>query len=359
MTAKNTNQKDAEKTSIRATGISVVVPTYNGSSWLPETLQYIEAALATAEVTKCEILVINDGSTDKTVEVVGKLIKASKYTVRLVNQENSGRFVARRTGTNEAKYPNLLFVDTRVFIGERSLLYIIERQAEDTSRNVWCSHVRVDTKGNIYARFWETIAFVAWRKYFRSPKDTSYGIAEFDDYPKGTTCFFISKEILRNANEWFERNTKDLKTSNDDTLLLRFIAQDNSINISPEYWCLYHARSSLRQYTKHVFHRGKVFVDGFLRNDGNRFFVPLILFLALCIVVPLVVVIRPTFLMPLLFTAAAGWVLEFVVVLFMGVSVKDALSTALLSPIFAVYYGAGIWNAFVKIYILRTTRSKT
>ena len=271
--------------------------------------------------------------------------------MRLVNQKNGGRFIARETGAEEARFPNLLFVDTRVYIGEDSLSYIVGQNVKDNSRRVWCSHVRVDKKGNMYARFWETVAFVAWRKYFKHPKDTSYGIDQFDDYPKGTTCFFITKAILSDANSWFRENTKDLKTSNDDTLLLRYIARTNSINISPQFWCLYHARSTLKQYSKHVIHRGKVFVDGFLRNDGNRFFIPLIFFLLLSVVIVIGVALNPSIFPALAVFALIGWLLELFAMLVLGVPQKDALATFVLSPIFAICYGLGIWSAFIKIYI--------
>lgn len=344
---------------IQKQGLTVVIPTYNGATWLPETLAHIQASIKEAKLNTYEIVIINDGSSDNTVGVVEDLIRKADYPMRLVTQKNGGRFVARRTGTNEAKYPFILFVDTRVFIGKSSLKYVIKQNQKDDSRAVWCSHVRVDTKGNIYARFWETVAFVAWRKYFRRPKDTSYGIKQFDDYPKGTTCFLIKKDILKDANEWFERNTKDLKTSNDDTLLLRYIAQTNSINISPDFWCLYHARSAFKQYVKHVFHRGKVFVDGFLRNDGNRFFIPLIGFLALSVLVPISLIISPQFILPALVALLAGWLLELSIFLAIGVPYKDALSAVWLTPVFAVYYGAGIWRAFLKIYVLKNTRKAT
>ncbi|RTK95175.1 glycosyltransferase family 2 protein [Candidatus Saccharibacteria bacterium] len=349
-TIKNTASKQPSST-IPKDGLSVIVPTYNGATWLPETVQHIVTALKEADITKCEIVVVNDGSTDDTEQVVKGLIKVSKFPMRLVTQKNGGRFVARRTGTDEARYPYLLFVDTRVFIGKSSLKYVVEQHGKDPSRQVWCSHVRVDKEGNIYARFWETVAFVAWRKYFKQPKDTSYGLAVFDDYPKGTTCFLIAKDVLADANKWFVSNTKDLKTSNDDTLLLRYIARDNSINISPDYWCLYHARATMQQYTKHVHHRGKVFVDGFLRNDGNRFFIPLIVFLAASVLVPIFLLIQTQFILPALIAGGAIWLLELVVMILLGVPCKDAFSAFILSPIFAVYYGAGIWRAFINIYI--------
>ncbi len=331
--------------------LSIIIPTYNGSTWLPKTIEEITNAVKSAEVDVYEIIVINDGSTDDTLNVVERVAKDTKLPIRIVTQPNGGRFVARRTGTEEAKYSNLLFVDTRVFIGKDSLKYVLSQQAKDTSRNVWCSHVRVKTAGNIYARFWEAIAYVAWRKYFSNPRDLSYGIKEFDDYPKGTTCFFIKKDILAEANDWFVQNTKDLKTSNDDTLLLRHIAETNSINVSPDFWCLYHARSSLKQYTKHVFHRGKVFVDGFLRRDGNKYFWPLLAFLIVSATLPVIIVLKPMIIIPLVVIGLIGWLLELLLIIMFRVPFKDGLSLFFLTPIFSIYYGAGIWRAVFSIYI--------
>lgn len=337
--------------------LSIIIPTYNGERWLPQTIDKILVAIKKSDLLDYEIIVVNDGSTDGSVEVVKKYSKKNNLPIRVVTQPNSGRFLARSRGTDEARYKQLLFIDTRVFIGEDSIAYLFEKRRTDSSRNVWCSHVRVDKKGNIYARFWEAIAYVAWRKYFSHPKDTSYGIKEFDDYPKGTTCFYIKKDILKEANEWFLDNTMDLKTSNDDTLLIRHIAETNSINVSPGFWCLYHARGTMGQYTKHVYHRGKVFVDGFLRNDGNRFFVPLILFLIFSVSIPVAFVVNQSLVIPTLFTGFVLWILQLLLLLALGTPTKDALSLFILTPIFSIFYGAGIWNAFIKIYVLKRKRN--
>lgn len=336
--------------------LSIIIPTYNGSLWLPETIEKISKAINQAHLNKYEILIINDGSTDDTVKTTEGLIKSSGLPIRLINQKNGGRFIARRTGTDNATYSYLLFVDTRVFIGKNSLKYVLKQVDKDRSRNVWCSHVRVEKEGNIFARFWEAIAYVAWRKYFSDPRDISYGIKEFDDYPKGTTCFFIKKDVLKEANDWFVDNTKDLKTSNDDTLLIRHIAEKNSINVSPEFWCLYHARGTLRQYTKHVYHRGKVFVDGFLRNDGNRFFIPLIMFLVLSAMLPILLIIKPILIVPTILLGFTIWLIELVIIFILRVPTKDGLSLFVLTPIFSIFYGAGIWRAFIEIYFVKKLR---
>ena len=72
--------------------ISVVIPTYNHSRWLPES---IESAL-NQTLKPHEIIVVDDGSKDNTREVV------ARYPVTYVFQENAGLSAARNRGIEEA-----------------------------------------------------------------------------------------------------------------------------------------------------------------------------------------------------------------------------------------------------------------
>ena len=49
----------------------------------------------------------------------------------------------------------------------------------------------------------------------------------------------------------------------------------------------------------------------------------------------------------------AAWVMELVSALLLGVAAKDALSFFMLSPVFVLVYGAGIWAAVFDIYLRR------
>jgi glycosyltransferase involved in cell wall biosynthesis len=330
--------------------LSVVIPAYNAAKWLPKTIPVTEKALKKTNIKKLEFLIIDDGSTDNTAEAA-RTIK-SKIPIRVITQDNGGRFKARDTGAKNAKYENLLFIDTRIFIGEEALHYLESSvDLDDPNGCVWNSHVYIN-KDNIYARFWEAIAFNAWRKYFINPRKISYGIKDFDKYPKGTTCFFIPKKIILKANKWFLTQTKDVKISNDDTLLIRGIAKYHNINVSPDFHCFYNSRSSLRQYMKHVFHRGKVFVDGFLRNDGNFYFYPLIGFIVITAVIPVLLAILPSLLTYFAAVGAGLWFMVLFLMLLRKTGLKDSLSFFTLLPIFVVFYGSGIWVAFVKIHII-------
>ncbi len=328
--------------------LSVVIPAYNAAEWLPRSVPRVATEISRAKFSKAEIIIVDDGSSDDTVAVAESL--RLRYPIRVISQPNSGRFLARAAGVEVARYDYILFIDTRVFIGKSALRHITEHLDIVRDTLVWTSHVVIDKKGNIYARFWEALTFISWRKYFANPRDCSYGIKDFDYYPKGTTCFFVPTDIILEANDWFKKNTKNTKASNDDTLLIRRIAENHTINLSPKFFCIYHARTNLKQYSKHVYHRGKVFVDGFLRRDGNRFFWPLVIFLILSVIVPIYLLFFPQFVLGALLLLVGAWVLEFLVALCLRVPPKDAISLFILSPLFAALYGLGIWSAVFDIY---------
>lgn len=84
--------------------ISVIVPAYNAE----KTIEACLDALSNQDYKdKCEIIVIDDGSTDSTPELV------SKYTnVRYISQKNTGPAAARNIGAFEAKGDIILFTDS-------------------------------------------------------------------------------------------------------------------------------------------------------------------------------------------------------------------------------------------------------
>jgi len=84
--------------------VSVVLPTYNRADFLDETLDSILSQLASPD----EVIVVDDGSTDKTEAVLGKF---SKY-IRSVHIKNSGAPVARNVGAYLATGEWLWFCDS-------------------------------------------------------------------------------------------------------------------------------------------------------------------------------------------------------------------------------------------------------
>jgi glycosyltransferase involved in cell wall biosynthesis len=89
--------------SIENTSLSIIIPTFNGGSRIGNCL---DALLQQTAGRNAEILVVNDGSTDNTAEVV-----RNYPSVRLITQLNAGPATARNRGAQEATGRILLFTD--------------------------------------------------------------------------------------------------------------------------------------------------------------------------------------------------------------------------------------------------------
>jgi len=83
---------------------SVVIPLYNKELSVYNTIQ----SVLNQTFKDFEIVIINDGSTDKSVEVVEQ-IKDDR--IRLIHQENQGVSAARNKGINNAKHEWICFLD--------------------------------------------------------------------------------------------------------------------------------------------------------------------------------------------------------------------------------------------------------
>lgn len=85
---------------------SVVIPLYNAQSSIAETLASVEAQ----NFADCEIVLVDDGSEDGSIEVLSRFERDHKNVV-LLRQSNSGVFQARRAGALACSGEYILFLD--------------------------------------------------------------------------------------------------------------------------------------------------------------------------------------------------------------------------------------------------------
>lgn len=90
--------------------LSVVIPAYNEEKRLPKTLKEVDAYLKRQNYTY-EILVVNDGSSDSTAEVVRSLSSEIAHLRLVDSKENHGKGYAVRQGMLEAKGEYRVFMD--------------------------------------------------------------------------------------------------------------------------------------------------------------------------------------------------------------------------------------------------------
>ncbi|MFH8119628.1 MAG: glycosyltransferase [Candidatus Aenigmatarchaeota archaeon] len=99
--------------------ISIVIPAYNAEKTIANTIK----ALLKQNYPKkdYEIIVVDDGSTDNTVNVVKKFKK-----VRLIKQKHKGPAAARNLGAKKAKGSIILFTDSDCVPGKNWIKFMIE-----------------------------------------------------------------------------------------------------------------------------------------------------------------------------------------------------------------------------------------
>lgn len=115
--------------------LSVIIPLYNSSKWLPKCLDSVLNQDVDEDVL--EIICINDGSPDNSAEIVLTYQAKHPQTFVLLEQENQGPSGARNNGMRHATGKYLCFVDPDDYVEPNvfgGLLKQMEEQGLDMLR---------------------------------------------------------------------------------------------------------------------------------------------------------------------------------------------------------------------------------
>lgn len=101
---------------------SVIVPIYNAEKYLARCLDSI---LIQAD-ENVELILINDGSTDKSEEIIKTYLGKYKSSIKYIKKENSGVANSRNVGLEKATGEYIIFVDSDDYI-EKDLFKKLEQ----------------------------------------------------------------------------------------------------------------------------------------------------------------------------------------------------------------------------------------
>ena len=88
--------------------VTIILPTYNRERFLPDAF----ACIAAQALTDWELVVVDDGSTDQTREIVEGFAPPAGQAVRYLRQANAGAYAARNTGLDHASGRYVAFFDS-------------------------------------------------------------------------------------------------------------------------------------------------------------------------------------------------------------------------------------------------------
>ena len=113
--------------------LSIIIPIYNVEQYIEHCIKSILSQRADSDIV--EIILVNDGTPDRSMEVANEIISKEK-NVKIINQKNQGLSAARNAGLNVANGEYVWFVDSDDWLLPNALDDVIEAIAEYPTADV-------------------------------------------------------------------------------------------------------------------------------------------------------------------------------------------------------------------------------
>lgn len=120
--------------------VSIIVPVYNVEAYLKQCLD----SVVNQTLKNVEIILVNDGSTDESVEICKQYLSDDR--VILLNQSNSGLAAARQAGMNIAKGEYIGFVDSDDWLEPTMYEELYAAAKQNDADIVFCNVYRNENK---------------------------------------------------------------------------------------------------------------------------------------------------------------------------------------------------------------------
>jgi len=188
--------------------VTVYIPTYNYANYINNAVQ----SVIKQTMTDWELIIIDDGSTDNTQEILAKY--RSNPKIRIIEQENKGLNITSNIALRLANGKYIMRLDADDFLDENALFIL--SNVLDTKPNialVYPDYYEVDSEGEI-------INLVRRKKLVEE--------VELLDLPAHGACTMFRKELLIDIGGYIET----FSCQDGYELWLRFIQKHHPYNVN-------------------------------------------------------------------------------------------------------------------------------
>ena len=174
--------------------ITAIISTYNGATKLPTIL----SSLKNQSYDKFELIIVVDGSTDQTLDILNGWIEKFRE-LKIVYQENKGRAAVRNTGVKNASGELLVFFDDDLIVSENCIKDHLEYHIQTGFRDIFTGEVLdapVETANNNSFLEYKKYIAAQWSKnLFNAEKRIAGNIYYAEDYIAGAN-FSLTKRAF-------------------------------------------------------------------------------------------------------------------------------------------------------------------
>lgn len=191
--------------------ISIIVPIYNTEEYLEECIK----SLVNQTYKNLEIILINDGSTDLSLEICKKWKKIDNR-ILIIDKKNSGQADSRNIAVKQAKGKLITFVDSDDWIDESLIEKLYNAQKKYDADISMCEAYTENAKGDFsdYSlqrlenelidiqnnkEYLLTVRYTLWTKLYKKELFTENFIEQpsikFEDFATVPLLYALSKKI--------------------------------------------------------------------------------------------------------------------------------------------------------------------
>jgi len=186
--------------------ITVIIPAYNAEKYISKTIE----SVLNQTYNNIEIIIIDDGSTDKTASIV----KSYENKVKYIYQENSGVSSARNNGIALAKGNYIAFLDSDDYVLPKMYEKLLESATSNDADIVICN-VLLENSFGVKKIAFKKLNFIAdlskasnLKKAFKSIGNSSWNKLfkrelisniKFPNIKRGEDALFVLEAMLNSS----------------------------------------------------------------------------------------------------------------------------------------------------------------
>ena len=243
--------------------LSVIIPVYNVEAYVGRTLESVFATDASAD--DFEVIVVNDGTKDGSMEVVRRY--ADRPNITIIEQENQGLSAARMNGLALAKGEYVWFVDSDDWLVENGVGRVLELLEERPEVDVLLFpylNVYADPSENHLSYCLDEDKVMSGREVIRDSGLPLYSVVRFvlrrslmdseylyfplgllhEDLYFGPVLFYLAKKVLllrdyvyvRIHREGSIMSTRSIRSSYDVVRIHRMLMRFKEKAVDPADW---------------------------------------------------------------------------------------------------------------------------
>lgn len=143
--------------------ISIICPVYNASHFVTETIH----SVMNQSYINWELILVDDGSTDESVNVIKEVTKEDKRIILVCHAQNRGMAEARNSGTRVAKGNYISFIDSDDLWDSAKLEIQLQHMLKNNCLLSHTAYRKIDEAGNTLVKLIPVSSSVSYKSLLK------------------------------------------------------------------------------------------------------------------------------------------------------------------------------------------------